>query len=197
MAYYKAKFKIITSVIEHLDKIELKLNNKIYYLETKNGSDLRCGRLAIISTNLRGDIFSIYLLDCHNKPFLVYGDIDVLSEGCVVYDETKEVIKNHAYACQICIQIFNVLNKFEIENNKNNLMSLENNIFYFVLNNNFGYKTLKEKICDLLVDAEFNDSVKNKMIQAVKISPMPRTSLNKKIELNLDDYPYSKLILWN
>lgn len=197
MAYYKAKFKIITSVVEHHDKIELKLNNKLYLLETKNGSDLRCGRMAIISTNLRGDIFSIYLLDCYNKPFLVYGNIDVLSEGCVIYDETKDIIKNHAYAYQICIQIFNALNKFEIENNKNNLMSLENIIFDFVLNNNFGYKTLKEKICHLLADSDFADSVKNKMIQAVKISPMPRTSLNKKIELNLDDYPYSKLILWN
>ena len=65
------------------------------------------------------------------------------------------------------------------------------------MNNNFGYKTLKEKICSLLSSYEFNETVQNKMIQAVKISPMPRTSLIKKLDLNLEDYPESKLIRWN
>lgn len=197
MAYFKAKFKIITSVNKYSDKIELKLNNKIYLLDTDNGSDLRCGRLAIISTTLRGDILALYLLDEDNKPFQTYGELDVLSEGCIIYDETKDIIKNNAYAVQICIQIFNSLNKLEIETNKNNLFELENNIFYFILNNNFGYKTLKEKICQLLSTYNFKDVELNKMIQAVKISPVPRTSLIKKLDLNLEDYSESKLIRWN
>lgn len=197
MAYFKAKFKIVTSVNKNSDKIELKLNNKIYLLDTDNGVDFRCGRLAIISTNLRGDILAVYLLDEDNKPFQTYGDIDVLSEGCVVYDETKDIIKNNAYAVQICIQIFNSLNKSEIEINKNKLFELENNIFYFILNNSFGYKTLKEKICELLLTYSFKEAELNKMIQAVKISPVPRTSLIKKLDLNLEDYPESKLIRWN
>ena len=197
MAYFKAKLKIITSISKESNKIALKLNDKIYLLDTDNGADLRCGRLTIVCTNLRGDILALYLLDESNKPFQTYGEIDVLSEGCVVYDETKDVIKNHAYAIQICIQIFNSLSKLELELNKNNLIELENNIFYFILNNNFGYKTLKEKICSLLSSYEFNETVQNKMIQAVKISPMPRTSLIKKLDLNLEDYPESKLIRWN
>ena len=197
MAYFKAKFNIITSVNKNSSKIELKLNNKIYLLDTSNGADLRCGRLAVISTNLRGDILALYLLDEDSKPFQTYGEIDVLSEGCVIYDETKDIIKNNAYAVQICIQIFNSLNKLEIESNKNDLFELENNIFYFILNNNFGYKTLKEKICEILKTYNFNEILLNKMSQAVKISPVPRTSLIKKLELNLEDYPESKLIRWN
>lgn len=197
MAYFKAKFNIITSVNKNSSKIELKLNNKIYLLDTSNGADLRCGRLAVLSTNLRGDILALYLLDEDSKPFQTYGEIDVLSEGCVIYDETKDIIKNNAYAVQICIQIFNSLNKLEIESNKNDLFELENNIFYFILNNNFGYKTLKEKICEILKTYNFNEILLNKMSQAVKISPVPRTSLIKKLELNLEDYPESKLIRWN
>ena len=89
------------------------------------------------------------------------------------------------------------MNKLEIESNKNDLFELENNIFYFILNNNFGYKTLKEKICEILKTYNFNEILLNKMSQAVKISPVPRTSLIKKLELNLEDYPESKLIRWN
>jgi hypothetical protein len=120
----------------------------------------------------------MYLLDSNDTPFQVYGKIDILEEGCVIYDNTKELSKDNAYAKQICINAFNCLFKREIENNKELLLELENYIFDFILNNTF---LLPKDILD-------------RMSEHINIAPMPKTAINRKANVNLEYYPESAFV---
>ena len=144
----------------------------------------------------RDELKSIYLLDTEYKPFQVYGDFDVLLESAVIYDETKELIKQNAYAVQFCIQAFNVLNKLEIEDNKNILLNIENEIFSFVLKNNIGFKALKKFANQMISSVDLKDEIKARIIHAINVAPMPRVALNKSLDINLDEYLDSKIVRW-
>ena len=109
--YFKCKFMLITSVLHENKNINIELNNKFKFTIIDNGAKFRCGRPCVTHISSSNEIKNIYLLDSDYKPFQVYGDFDVLLDGAVIYDETKELLKQNAYAVQFCIQAFNVLNK--------------------------------------------------------------------------------------
>jgi len=88
------------------------------------------------------------------------------------------------------------LNKIEIEDNKNILLNIENEIFNFVLKNNLGFKTLKKHANKMILSIDLNQDIKNRIIHAINVAPMPRVALNKTLDLNLDEYLNSKVIRW-
>jgi len=194
--YFKCKFMLITSVLHENKNINIELNNKFKFTIIDNGAKFRCGRPCVTHISSSNEIKNIYLLDSDYKPFQVYGDFDVLLDGAVIYDETKELLKQNAYAVQFCIQAFNVLNKIEIEDNKNILLNIENEIFNFVLKNNLGFKTLKKHANQMISSVDLNQDIKNRIIHAINVAPMPRVALNKTLDLNLDEYLNSKVIRW-
>jgi hypothetical protein len=194
--YFKCKLMLITSVLHENKNINIEFNNKFKFTILDNGANLRCGRLCVAQISSRNELKSIYLLDTEYKPFQVYGDFDALLEGAVIYDETKELIKQNAYAVQFCIQAFNVLNKLEIEDNKNILLNIENEIFSFVLKNNIGFKALKKFANQMISSVDLKDEIKTRIIHAINIAPMPRIALNKALEVNLDEYLDSKIVRW-
>jgi hypothetical protein len=187
---------LITSVLHENKNINIELNNKFKFTIIDNGAKFRCGRPCVTHISSSNEIKNIYLLDSDYKPFQVYGDFDVLLDGAVIYDETKELLKQNAYAVQFCIQAFNVLNKIEIEDNKNILLNIENEIFNFVLKNNLGFKTLKKHANQMISSVDLNQDIKNRIIHAINVAPMPRVALNKTLDLNLDEYLNSKVIRW-
>ena len=194
--YFKCKFMLITSVLHENKNINIELNNKFKFTIIDNGAKFRCGRPCVTHISSSNEIKNIYLLDSDYKPFQVYGDFDVLLDGAVIYDETKELLKQNAYAVQFCIQAFNVLNKIEIEDNKNILLTIENEIFNFVLKNNLGFKALKKHANQMIYSVDLNQDIKNRIIHAINVAPMPRVALNKTLDLNLDEYLNSKVIRW-
>ena len=194
--YFKCKLMLITSVLHENKNINIEFNNKFKFTILDNGANLRCGRPCVAQISSRNELKSIYLLDTEYKPFQVYGDFDVLLEGAVIYDETKELIKQNAYAVQFCIQAFNVLNKLEIEDNKNILLNIENEIFSFVLKNNIGFKALKKFANQMISSVDLKDEIKTRIIHAINVAPMPRIALNKALEVNLDEYLDSKIVRW-
>ena len=194
--YFKCKLMLITSVLHENKNINIEFNNKFKFTILDNGANLRCGRPCVAQISSRNELKSIYLLDTEYKPFQVYGDFDVLLEGAVIYDETKELIKQNAYAVQFCIQAFNVLNKLEIEDNKNILLNIENEIFSFVLKNNIGFKALKKFANQMISSVDLKDEIKTRIIHAINVAPMPRIALNKVLEVNLDEYLDSKIVRW-
>jgi len=194
--YFKCKFMLITSVLHENKNINIELNNKFKFTIIDNGAKFRCGRPCVTQISSSNEIKNIYLLDSDYKPFQVYGDFDVLLDGAIIYDETKELLKQNAYAVQFCIQAFNVLNKIEIEDNKNILLNIENEIFSFVLKNNLGFKTLKKHANKMILSIDLNQDIKNRIIHAINVAPMPRVALNKTLDLNLDEYLNSKVIRW-
>jgi len=187
---------LITSVLHENKNINIEFNNKFKFTILDNGANLRCGRPSVAQISSRNELKSIYLLDTEYKPFQVYGDFDALLEGAVIYDETKELIKQNAYAVQFCIQAFNVLNKLEIEDNKNILLNIENEIFSFVLKNNIGFKALKKFANQMISSVDLKDEIKTRIIHAINVAPMPRIALNKVLEVNLDEYLDSKIVRW-
>lgn len=194
--YYKCKFMLITSIKYENKNIFIELNKKFRYQIPDTGAKLRCGRPCVFYCNSKNELKNLFLVDSFNKPYQVFGDFDVLSDGAVIYDETKELLKHNAYAVQFCIQSFNALNKLNIEKNKNILLDIENQIFNFVLNSDLGFKSLKKKVHDIILSLDFDENIKNKIAEAINISPMPRAALEKKIELNIEDYPLTKLVRW-
>jgi len=194
--YFKCKLMLITSVLHENKNINIEFNNKFKFSILDNGANLRCGRPCIVHISSRNELKSIYLLDVEYKPFQVYGDFDVLLEGSVIYDETKELIKQNAYALQFCIQAFNVLNKLEIEDNKNILLNIENEIFNFVLKNNIGFKALKKFANKMISFVDLKEEIKARIIYAINVAPMPRVALNKSLDINLDEYLDSKIVRW-
>lgn len=194
--YFKCKFMLITSVLHDNKKINIEFNNKFCFTIPDNGATFRCGRPCVVYISSKNDLKGIYLLDSENKPFQVYGDFDVLLEGSVIYDETKEMIKLNAYAVQFCIQAFNVLNKLDIEDNKNILLNIENEIFNFVLKNNLGFKSLKKHASCMISSVNLKQEIKDRIIHAINVAPMPRVALNKNLDMNLDEYLDSKIVRW-
>lgn len=194
--YYKCKFMFITSIINENKKIYIELNKKFRFAISDTGAKLRCGRTCIAYLNTKHELKNLYLLDSDNKPYQVMGDFDVLLDGAVIYDETKELIKNNAYAVQFCIQAFNALNKNQIELNKNILLDIENKLFDYILNSQIGFKALKKNASDILKDIYIDENIKNIIINSINISPMPRAALDKKLEIDIDEYPLSKIVRW-
>jgi hypothetical protein len=178
------------------NKIQIELNKKFLFNIDKISNNLQCGRVCIANINSNNELRNLYLLDSDNKPFQVYGGLDVLLEGAVIYDETKELVKLNAYAVQICIQAFNVLHKLEIELNKNILLDIENIIFDYIFSKTLGYKMIKKSANDYINSLDLPDDVKLRMIESINVAPMPRTALGKHISLNLEEYPNSKIIRW-
>jgi hypothetical protein len=117
-----------------------------------------------------------------------------LQEGSVIYDTTKEITKEIAYAKQICIHSFNVLFKNEIEEFKNELLEIENFIYNYILSNKLGWKNNKKQICELLVDFKLPENLISKMIEAIKIAPMPKIAVIKTPSVNLEEYTDSAFV---
>lgn len=195
MLIHKCKLAILSEVDLTEDKLKITLNNEdSFKIHDYEGPQFKCGRFCIYRINSKRELSNLYLLDNQNKPFQVYGINDVLLEGSVIYDSTKEISKEISYATQLCIHAYNVLFKNEIEENKELLLELENKIFNFVLRNKCGWKTSKKNVCDLLNDYKLPDQLKIKMDEALKIAPMPKASINKKPYINLEEYTNSAFV---
>lgn len=189
MLIHKCKLAIISNAEFTKSVAKVVINNVREYLLTNyEGPQFKCGRFCIYNLNSKNEISNFYLLDDTGKPFQVYGKFDLLQEGSVIYDTTKEITKEIAYATQICIHAFNVLFKNEIEDNKDLLLEVENFIFSYVLSNNFGWKANKKNICDLIVNYNLSKIIEEKIINAIKIAPMPKIALTKKPNVNLEEY---------
>lgn len=191
----KSKLILITSVINEQNKTIIILNgSQEVVLENYSGASIKSGRFCIVCFSSKGKLLSLYLIDSKHKPFQVYGDIDVLTEGTNICDDTIALLKENAYATQLCVSSFNTLNKNQIEDNKINLLTFENQVFDSLLSHKTGWKTAKRKIINLLQTADLQDFIKHNFIGAISVAPMPKVAINKTIELNLEDYPYSKVI---
>jgi hypothetical protein len=185
----------VTQVEKLNDKLQLQFNRgPKYSIDNYEGPLFKCGRLCIVSINSKNEIKSLYLIDSNNKPFQIHGKVDVLLEGCVVYNSTKEFIKENAYSSQICINAFNCLFKEEIQLNKEPLINLENEIFNHAFNENPGWKTLKKNIIELINNYDLEIELKEKMIEAINIAPMPKAALTKKFFIDLEEYDDSILV---
>jgi hypothetical protein len=177
------------------NRLNLKFNRgQNYIIDNYEGPLFKCGRLCIVSINQKHEIKSLYLIDSNFKPFQIHGKVDVLLEGCVIYNSTKEFIKENAYSSQICINAFNCLFKEEIQQNKESLIELENQIFNHTFNENPGWKSLKKNVIELIKNFELRIELKDKMIEALNIAPMPKAALAKKFYINLEDYEDSVFV---
>ena len=191
----KSKLILITAVKTENNQTVITLNgSQEIVLENYSGAPIKSGRFCIVCFSSRGKLLSLYLIDSKHKPFQIYGDIDALTEGSNICDDTIALLKENAYATQICVSSFNTLNKSQIEDNKINLLIFENQVFDSLLSHKTGWKTAKRKIIGLLQTADLQDFIKNSFIGAISIAPMPKVAINKTIEVNLEDYPYSKII---
>lgn len=189
MLIHKCKLMLVTSCNLNNKTLFVKLNNnKEFVIENYEGPLFKCGRACILNINSRNQISDMYLLDINNKPFQVHGKFDILLEGCVIYDNTKELLKENAYATQICVNAFGSLFKNEIENHKDTLLSLENLIFDFILQNNLGWKSSKKKIIELIKESDLPDELMSRISNQISIAPMPKAALEKKPTVNLEDY---------
>lgn len=194
MLIHKSKLMIVTNC-EFKNKIlNLKLNNKQFIIENYEGPQFKCGRFCIINTNSKNNVTDLYLLDNNYKPFQVYGKFDILDEGTVVYDETKDFSKENAYATQICVSAFGSLFKSEIELNKDLLLELENKIFDFILSDNLGWKSSKKRVLEIILNSNLPKLIIEKICNQIAISPMPKNALSRKTDLNLEDYADSVFV---
>jgi hypothetical protein len=195
MLIHKCKLAVVSNVVFINLGVELTLNNeKNYKLNNYEGPQFKCGRFCIYNTNSKNEMSNLYLLDELGKPFQVFGKFDLLQEGSVIYDTTKEITKEIAYAKQICIHSFNVLFKNEIEEFKNELLEIENFIYNYILSNKLGWKNNKKQICELLVDFKLPENLILKMIEAIKIAPMPKIAIIKTPSVNLEEYTDSAFV---
>lgn len=189
MLIHKCKLAILTNAAFVNLTAKITLNNeKNYFLTNYEGPHFKSGRFCIYSLNSKNEISNLYLLDEKGKPFQIHGRLDILQEGSVIYDTTKEISKEIAYATQISIHAFNVLFKKEIEEHKDLLLEIENTIFNYILSNKFGWKTNKKNICDLIINSDLPKELIERIVNAIKIAPMPKIALNKKPNVNLEDY---------
>jgi len=190
MLIHKANLMFITNVNLKGSSLSLTLNNEIYKtIDNFEGPQFKCGRYCIVHKNSKQELVNLFLLDSFGKPFQVHGKNDVLLEGCVIYDYTKEITKEIAYATQLCVHSFNALFKNEIIDNKEVLLHLENNIFNFVLLNKVGWKSNKKQIIDLVNSTQLTTEIKSKINEALKIAPMPKIAIYKKPNIDLEEYP--------
>ena len=195
MLIHKCKLAIVTNVSFANFSAKITLNNNVnHFLTDYEGPHFKCGRFCVYSLNSKNEISNFYLLDDGGKPFQVYGKKDLLQEGTVIYDTTKEITKEIAYATQISIHAFNVLFKTEIEENKDLLLEVENAIFNNILSNNFGWKTSKKIICDIILTYDLPKEIVERIIDAIKIAPMPKVALHKKPNVNLEEYCNSAFV---
>lgn len=195
MIYYKTKLKYITCATFTKDCLKLALNSNEYFqLNNYEGPEFKIGRLSISYINSSNKLLSLYLLDYKNKPFQIYGDKDVLFEGSLVHDESQKLKKQIAYATQICISAFSVLTKEEIESHKHSLLLFENKIFELMIDNEFGWKNSKNKSASLLENIDLPEYLQNIMNTSILIAPMPKNAVYKTSEIDLSEYPESKLI---
>ena len=179
----------VTSVSKKGSNLHLELNNLFKFdIDNYEGPDFNLGRLIILCLNSKKQIISLYLVDSKSKPFQIYGAIDVLLEGCVIYNETKELVKQNAYATQLCISAFNSLTKEQIQNYINDLNIFENMIFKTVYHENLGWKSIKKIIGDLINSIDFNADVNSRIKYGISVSPMPQKAINKKNTIDLEDY---------
>jgi hypothetical protein len=189
MLIHKCKLAIISNAEFIKSIVNITINSdKDFTLTNYEGPQFKCGRFCIYNLNSKNEISNFYLLDDKGKPFQVHGKFDLLQEGSVIYDTTKEISKEIAYATQICIHAFNVLFKNEIEENKELLLEIENFIFSYILSNKFGWKANKKNICDLVLSYDLSESLLDKITDAIKIAPMPKIALTKKPNVNLEEY---------
>jgi len=189
MLIYKSKLMYVTSVSKKGSNLHLELNNLFKFdIDNYEGPDFNLGRLIILCLNSKKQIISLYLVDSKSKPFQIYGAIDVLLEGCVIYNETKELVKQNAYATQLCISAFNSLTKEQIQNYINDLNIFENMIFKTVYHENLGWKSIKKIIGDLINSIDFNADVNSRIKYGISVSPMPQKAINKKNTIDLEDY---------
>ena len=190
-----SKLILITAVRNDNHQTIVTLNgSQEIILENYSGASIKSGRFCIVCFSSKGKLLSFYLIDSKHKPFQVHGNIDALTEGCSICDDTIALLKENAYATQICVSSFNTLNKNQIEDNKVNLLEFESQVFDSLLSHKTGWKTAKRKIIGLLQTADLKDYIRNSFIRAINIAPMPKIAINKTIQLNLEDYPYSKMI---
>jgi hypothetical protein len=191
----RSKLILITHVINDKNQTTITLNgSQEVILENYSGAPIKSGRFCIICFSSRGKLISLYLIDSKNKPFQIYGTIDALTEGSHICDDTIALLKENAYATQLCVSSFNALSKSQIEENKIKLLEFENQVFESLLSHKTGWKTAKRKIIALIQTVDLQDTIKTIFIGAISIAPMPKVAINKTIELNLEDYPYSKII---
>jgi hypothetical protein len=84
--------------------------------------------------------------------------------------------------------------KNEIEEFKNELLEIENFIYNYILSNKLGWKNNKKQICELLVDFKLPKNLISKMIEAIKIAPMPKIAVIKTPSVNLEEYTDSAFV---
>lgn len=146
------------------------------------------GRFCVIALNNKNNPLALYLLDNKNVPFQVYGNIDIFNEDYILIDETVTIKKFYDYAKQICIFCFANLAIVEIENNKNDLLKLENMIYKIILNNKFGWKKSKKLIHDFISSMNLQNELKIKILNSLKVAPLPKAAVDKTFKVNLFDY---------
>lgn len=192
MIKYKAKLCYVINVKFKDQNLYLELNNGLKFtIENYFGPQFNVGRLIIYSVNSYSKITTLYLLDSSKKPFQIFGEFDILDVGCVVYDYTKENIKNITYANQICYFTFSNLAIEIIENYKDELKIFETETIKTLLDSNLGWKSAKKKITDLCSSWIDNNGLITQIKDLIKIAPMPKNLIHKFNELNLDSYEFS------
>jgi hypothetical protein len=195
MIKYKSKLCYVVNAIVKEQNLYLELNNGLKFnIENYLGPQFNVGRLIIYSVNSYSKITSLYLLDSNKKPFQIFGEFDVLDVGCVVYDYTKDNIRNISYANQICFFTFSNLTIENIENYKNELKTFETETVRSLLNSNLGWKSAKKKISDLCSSWIDDIHLIEQIRDLIKITPMPKNLVHKFNEVNLDGYEFSVFV---
>lgn len=185
---YKASVHLIEDCKFEDKNLIIKIENNNFILNNYFGPKFSIGRFCILVLNSKNIPFALYLLDKKDVPFQVYGDLDIFFEDFELIDCNLNDKKKYDYAKQICIFAFSKLAIFEIEQNKKELLSIENIIYKNVLNNNFGWKKNKKNIIDILSNFELDINIMNKIINSIKVCPMPKAALCKNINIDLSNY---------
>lgn len=142
--------------------------------------------ICVVNNNI---LTALYLIKNDGELFQVHGENDFLFDIKNIYDFTLinlnkfNLIKYYLINTYSCLS----LNEFEILNE--DMLSLENKIFYDLLHTELASNKLKNYILRIIKKSDLKFSIRERLLKNLNITKYPNNKIFiKKIDLNLSGY---------
>lgn len=173
-----------------------KLNQDVHLIGIKNPINISVlselnliSGQPVIAVIANDKIVAIYLISNNGDLFQTIGNKDLLFDMNIIDDLSLINIQKFNLLRYFLINSFECLSLNEIKTLKNEIIELENKIFYSLLHTEIELNNLKKYIIREFKKMDFKYDIKQKMIAKLTKLKMPNKKLlNKKIDIDLSGY---------
>lgn len=173
-----------------------KLNQDVHLIGIKNPINISVlselnliSGQPVIAVIANDKIVAIYLISNNGDLFQTIGNKDLLFDMNIIDDLSLINIQKFNLLRYFLINSFECLSLNEIKTLKNEIIELENKIFYSLLHTEIELNNLKKYIIREFKKMDFKYDIKQKMIGKLTKLKMPNKKLlNKKIDIDLSGY---------